>query len=73
MWLSGLEHLASLWEVSGLNTRLNFDFFFQIFQILSIFSHFIFFLNFPKIWANVEFIPKAGSVVQDLFKTDMLA
>ena len=52
--LSSLEHLASFWEVSGLSTRLNFDFF--SFKILQIFSHFIFF-NFPKIWTNVEFIP----------------
>ena len=38
------------WEVSALNIRLNFDFFLQIFR------HFFFFFNFPKIWANVEFI-----------------
>ena len=46
--LSGLEHLASFWNVSGLSTRLNFDFFF-LFKILQKFRHFIF-LIFLKFW-----------------------
>ena len=51
LWLSGLKHLTS--EVSGLSTRINFDvFFFKILQ----FSDILFFY-FPKILANVEFIP----------------
>ncbi len=57
LWLSRQEHLGSFWEVSELNTRLNFDFFsfkfFKFFKFLNI----LLFLNFSKNWANLEFIP----------------
>ena len=43
LWLSGLRHLVSHQEVSGLRTGLKFDFFFfQIFQNCSIFQQFLF-------------------------------
>ena len=45
LWLSGLEHLASFWEVSGFSTSLNFDFFLSQFKF-QIFRHFTFFLKF---------------------------
>jgi hypothetical protein len=53
-WLSGLEHLASCWEVSRLSTRLNFDFFFfRIFKISRIYLFFYIFLKFGKCGINL--------------------
>ena len=55
LWLSGLEHLASIWEVSRLSTRLNFDLFF-----LSNFSN-------SHIWALFALRFWVGHVTSKLF------